>query len=64
MSNNTGVEKNEQLLNVDYNFDHQMSLGKSKCWYSNNEETNLQLFLGTAENCQLFLFYNKICHNT
>jgi len=26
----TGVEKNEQHLNMDYNFDHQMSLSKSK----------------------------------
>jgi hypothetical protein len=32
---NTGVEKNEQHLNMDSNFDHQMSLSKSKCWYSN-----------------------------
>jgi len=30
-----GVEKNEQHLNIDWNFDHQMSHGKSKCWYSN-----------------------------
>jgi hypothetical protein len=30
------VLKNEQHLNIDYNFDHQMSLSKSKCWYSNN----------------------------
>ncbi len=33
---NTGVEKNEQHLNIDQNFDHQMSLSQSKCWYSNN----------------------------
>ncbi len=33
---NTGVEKNVQHSNIDYNFDHQMSLSKSKCWYSNN----------------------------
>jgi len=32
---NTGVEKNEQHLNIDWNFDHQMSLSKSKCWNSN-----------------------------
>ncbi len=32
---NTGVEKNELHLNIDYNFDHQMSLSKSQCWYSN-----------------------------
>jgi len=31
----TGV-KNEQHFNMDYNFDHQMSPSKSKCWYSNN----------------------------
>jgi hypothetical protein len=31
-----GVEKNEQHLNIDYNFDQQMSLSKSKCWYWNN----------------------------
>ncbi len=31
---NTGVEKNE--LNMDLNFDHQMSLSKSKSWFSNN----------------------------
>jgi hypothetical protein len=34
--NNTGVEKNEQNFNIDYNFDHQMSLSKMKYWYSNN----------------------------
>ncbi len=28
--------KNEQHLNMDQNFDHKMSLSKSKCWYSNN----------------------------
>ena len=28
--------KNEQHLNIDYNFDHQLSLSKSKCWYSNS----------------------------
>jgi hypothetical protein len=33
---NTGIEKTEQLSNIDYNFDHQMSPCKSKCWYSNN----------------------------
>jgi hypothetical protein len=27
---------NEQHLNIDKIFDHQMSLSKSKCWYSNN----------------------------
>ncbi len=33
---NTDFEINELHLNIDYNFDHQMSLSKSKCWYSNN----------------------------
>jgi hypothetical protein len=33
---NTGVEKNELQLNIDENFNHQMSLSKSKCWYSNH----------------------------
>ncbi len=33
---NTGVEKNEQHSNLDYSFHHQMSLSKSKRWYSNN----------------------------
>ncbi len=33
---NTCVEKNELHLNIDYNFDHQLTLSKSKCWYSNN----------------------------
>jgi len=33
---NTGVEKNKLHLNIDLNFDHQMSLSKSKCWYWNN----------------------------
>jgi hypothetical protein len=28
--------KNGQHLNMDFNFDHQMSLSKSECWYSNN----------------------------
>ncbi len=32
----TGAEKNELPLNIDQNFDHQMSLSKSKCRYSNN----------------------------
>jgi hypothetical protein len=27
----TGVEKNEQHLNIDYSFDHQTSLSKKKC---------------------------------
>jgi hypothetical protein len=30
------VLKNEQYLNNDLNFDHQMSLNRRKCWYSNN----------------------------
>ncbi len=34
---NTGVEKNEQHLNKDYNLDQKMYLSKSKCWYSNNK---------------------------
>jgi hypothetical protein len=33
---NTGVEKNELHLNIDLNFEHQMSLSKSKHWYSDN----------------------------
>ncbi len=28
------VEPNEQHLNIDKNFDYQMSLSKRKCWYS------------------------------
>ena len=32
----TGVKKNEQHLNIDYNFNHQICLSKSKCLYSNN----------------------------
>ncbi len=24
------------LINIDWNFDHQISLSKGKCWYSNN----------------------------
>jgi hypothetical protein len=28
--------KNELHLNIYYSFDHQVSLSKSKCWYSNN----------------------------
>jgi len=31
---NPGVEKVN--INMDLNYDHQMSLSKSKCWYSNN----------------------------
>jgi hypothetical protein len=43
----TGVEKNEKLLNRDYNFDHQMSPSKSKCWYSNNgKESTVNRALG------------------
>jgi len=33
---NSGVEKNEHHLNMDYNLYHQMSLSKSKCYYTNN----------------------------
>ncbi len=33
---NTGVEKIELHLNIDQSFDHQKSLSKNKCWYSNN----------------------------
>ena len=36
MSNKHWCWKNEQHLNINDNFDHQMSLSKSKCWYSNN----------------------------
>ena len=32
MSNNTGVEQNEQHVNKDQNFDPQMSQNKRKCW--------------------------------
>ncbi len=30
-----GIEKMNQTFNIDQSFDHQMSLSKSKCWYSN-----------------------------
>jgi pentapeptide MXKDX repeat protein len=30
------VLKNEQHLNMDSTYDHQMFPSKSKCWYSNN----------------------------
>ncbi len=30
------VLKNEHHLNIDLNLDHQISLGESNCWYSNN----------------------------
>ncbi len=36
MSNWLWCWKNELNLNIDQSFDHQMSLSKSKCWYSNN----------------------------
>ncbi len=36
ISNQLWCLKNEQHLNIDQNFDHQMSLSKSKCLYSNN----------------------------
>jgi len=32
----TGVDKNEQHLNIDKNFDHRMSLSKRLFWNSNN----------------------------
>ncbi len=32
----TGVEKMNQHINIDLDFDHQMSLSLSKCGYSNN----------------------------
>ncbi len=35
MSNEHWCWNNEQNLNIDLNLDHQMSLSKSKCWYSN-----------------------------
>jgi hypothetical protein len=34
MSNSHWCYKIELHLNIDYSFDHQMSLSKSKCWYS------------------------------
>jgi hypothetical protein len=33
---NTCVEKNEQHINIGYNFYHQICVSKSKYWYSNN----------------------------
>ncbi len=30
------INTNEQRLNKDWSFEHQMSLSKRKCWYSNN----------------------------
>ncbi len=36
ISNQLWCLKNEQHLNMDQNFDHQMSPIKSKCWYSYN----------------------------
>ncbi len=36
MSNSHWCWKNEQHLNIALNFGHQIFLGKSKCWYSNN----------------------------
>ncbi len=36
ISNQPWCLKNEQHLNMDYNFEYQMSLNKSKCLYSNN----------------------------
>jgi hypothetical protein len=36
ISNQLWRWKNEQHLNIDYNFDQPMSLSKSKCLYSNN----------------------------
>ncbi len=36
ISNQLCCLKNEQHFNTDQNFDHQMSLSKSKCLYSNN----------------------------
>jgi hypothetical protein len=33
---NTGIEKNEQCLDIDENFYHLMSFSKSKCWDLNN----------------------------
>ncbi len=32
---NTGIEKNEPHLDIDWSFNHPMSLGESKCWCSN-----------------------------
>jgi hypothetical protein len=36
--NNQKIKKSgeQQHFNIDYNFDHQMSLSKSKCLYLNN----------------------------
>ncbi len=36
MSNKHWCWKNEQHLNIEYNFYHQMSLSNSNCWYWNN----------------------------
>jgi hypothetical protein len=50
---NTGVEKNELHLNIDYNFDLQMSLSKSKCLYSNN-------FLHFLKRAVLLIHYESV----
>ena len=41
---------------MDYNFDHQMSLSKSKCWYSNN---CLHFLKGAVPLKRCILFLNE-----
>ncbi len=52
----TVVETNEQHLNVDYNFDHQMSLN---CWYSNS----CLHFLIALFHCSGLLCLSKLVRN-
>ncbi len=52
---NTGVEKNELYLNIYFNLFHQMSLSKSKCWYSNN----CLHFFKAMFHCNCKKFYSK-----
>ncbi len=40
--NNSGVEKMNKILNIDQNFDHQMSLSKMRYWYSNNRTAHIR----------------------
>ncbi len=57
MPNLRWCRKNEQHLNTDQNFDHQMSLSKSKCWYSNKCLKVHRSIDASVEKCQFVSFF-------
>jgi len=58
----TSFWKNGQHLNIDSNFDHLVSLCKSKCWYSNNCLHFLKRagILAKSMGSKMFFFYMRV----